>query len=179
MTPWAVSSDPGRRGGPTPPHRTHRNQRLPRSAAGRTGDRRRGRREPGLTVPRGLRGRAGHLGARDSAGKGAVAAIPLRTRGDLRLGHSLLPFAANAQTDLDRLEDELRSTGVPSIATRANASRLVLVTVLSAGSDALRWTACRPVLTILHPPRTATPAGGHLPPPPDSLAHSFSRSFPR
>ena len=41
-------------------------------------------------------------------GKALLAALPPRARRDLLLAHGLRPFTANTQTDMDRLEEELR-----------------------------------------------------------------------
>jgi DNA-binding IclR family transcriptional regulator len=50
-------------------------------------------------------------------GKALLTALPPRTRRDLLLGHGLRRFRANTQTDLDRLEDDLRSVrpGAPIV----------------------------------------------------------------
>jgi DNA-binding IclR family transcriptional regulator len=50
-------------------------------------------------------------------GKALLGALPPRTRRDLLLGHGLRPFTANTQTNLDRLEEELRSVrpGAPVV----------------------------------------------------------------
>lgn len=50
-------------------------------------------------------------------GKALMAAPPPQTRRDLLLEHGLRPFTANTQTELDRLEEELRTVrpGTPVV----------------------------------------------------------------
>lgn len=76
-------------------------------------------------------------------GKALLAALPPRTRRDLLLGHGLRPYTANTQTDLDRLEEELRSVrpGAPVVEHGEFRDGVACVAALvpRTGADGPAW----------------------------------------